>query len=267
MTIHHDHHATSTHDRGTDQIERAATDRPTAEGLDHDRSPRRPRWPLVAILAGVSGLAAGFTSLGQGVAQEDPDPYLLVESLDRARYHTSFLLGLVTFAALLVLVTALRRWADERAGGHLAAHTMATGLSVTATVGLIATCMAGALALYLPGGADDGTMWTEGLLFYYLYLDFGMLIGWWGAMVAATASVVLAFSPSRILPRWFGVISAVLVALPLLPALFTGLPGLPGMFMPLWLLVLGATLSLRRSELPSGVASSCQVHDKSRRVE
>lgn len=62
-------------------------------------------------------------------------------------------------------------------------------------------------------------------------------------------------------------ISAVLVALPLLPALLTGLPGLPGMFMPLWLIVLGATLSLRRRESPSDVASSCQVHDKSRRLE
>lgn len=203
-------------------------------------------WPISGAIAAVAGLGAGFFSLGQAMAQEDPDPYLMIETLDRTPYHLAFVLGLVTFAGLLVLVSGLRGWAEITGGGRLAARVVPNALMVTATLVLLAACAAGSLTLYLPGGADDGTMWTEGLFHSYMMLDFGVLLGWWGAVVAACAAVTLAFGPRRILPRWLGIVSIAIMVMPVAAALATGLPGLVGMFMPLWLLVFSVALARQR---------------------
>jgi hypothetical protein len=231
----------STSDPGT-----TSDDVALGPALDHATARHRARWPLYAIAAGVFAVPGNLLSLGGALPEDEPDLDAYVTGLDRGKYHAAFVLLLASAACLLLFVSSLRRWAAERAGDRPAARVIPTALSVTATLAVIAAAMAGSLALYLPGGMDDGVMWTDGLKASYLYLDFGALFGWWGAMLAAGASATLSFGQARILPRWFGVVSAVLVAFPLAVAVITALPGLPGLFMPIWLIVFGIVLLRRR---------------------
>ena len=69
---------------------------------------------------------------------------------------------------------------------------------------MIFTCLAGSMALYLPGGADDGTLSREGMFVNYTLLDFGQLLGWWGAVVGAVCVSTLALRRNHVLPRWMG---------------------------------------------------------------
>ncbi len=206
---------------------------------------RRARWPWWVVAAGVTGLASNLTSMGATTAEEDPDPLVVVENLPRLQYHVSFVFGLTCAAALVIAVTALRPWVERRAPGRLGARVIPNALSITATLAVISACTAGSLALYLPGGLDDGTMWVEGLAASYYFLDFGALIGWWGAVLAASCALPLSFGEDRVLPRWLGVATVPLVAIPLLAAAATGLPGLPGLTMPIWMIAFGAALTRR----------------------
>jgi hypothetical protein len=75
-------------------------------------------------------------------------------------------------------------------------------------------------------------------------LDFGSLLGWWGVTMSAIAVAVLAFRKARLLPRWMGVVSVLLLVLPIGMAVGTSLPGLVGFFMPIWLLVISIGMVL-----------------------
>ena len=109
---------------------------------------------------------------------------------------------------------------------------------MTATVNIIFYGIVGSMGLYLPGGVEETTgMGQEGLFVNHTLLDFGTLLGWWGAAVSAIAVAVLAFRKANLLPRWMGVVSVLLLVLPLGLAIGTSLPGLVGFFMPIWLLV------------------------------
>ncbi|MCB0966816.1 MAG: hypothetical protein KDB37_08265 [Ilumatobacter sp.] len=205
-------------------------------------APQGTRWPVLAITVGVLALVGGMLSMGQTTAEDDPDLDAAVLDLSRWQYHVAFVSLLASAGCLVVLVTALRRWARDRGGDRLAARAIPNALTITATLLVVAACMAGSLALYLPGGVDEGTMWTDGLVSSYMYLDFGALVGWWGAMLAAVCSIALSFGEHKVLPRWLGITTVPLVALPLAVAAITALPGLPGLFMPIWLIVFGAAL-------------------------
>jgi hypothetical protein len=224
----------------------SASDLPPAPTPDGTPARARARWPLFAIAAGVLAVPGNLLSLGGALPEDEPDLDAYVADLDRGKYHAAFVLLLASAACLVMLVAALRRWITDRAGDRLAARVIPNALSITATLAVIAAAMAGSLALYLPGGMDDGVMWTDGLKASYLYLDFGALFGWWGAMLAAGASATLSFGRARLLPRWFGVVTTVLVAFPLIVAVITALPGLPGLFMPIWLIVFGIVLLRHR---------------------
>ena len=78
---------------------------------------------------------------------------------------------------------------------------------------------------------------NEALFVNFTLLDFGTLLGWWGAMVAAIALAVASLGKNRIAPRWVAGFSLLMVALPLAMAVATGLPGLVGLTGPIWLIV------------------------------
>jgi hypothetical protein len=208
---------------------------------------RRPMWPLAGVLAGVASLVGAMAGLG---SVTDEDAYLdgvgVIDQLDRGGYHVSFVAGMIGVAALFVAAAGWRRWAAHRAADDLAAGTIATALQATATVNIIGYSLAGALALYLPDGMDEGTMADESLFVNFAYLDFGTLFGWWGAVVAAGCVAVVCFR-RRVLPRWMGITSVVLLAIPVLVGLLTSLPGLPGLIMPLWLVAISVGMTLSRS--------------------
>lgn len=205
----------------------------------------RATWPIAGAVAGVASLVAAMA----GMASITEDQYLegtaVIDDLERGGYYVSFVVGLIGVAALFIAAAGWRRWAAHRAADDLAAASIATGLTATATVNIIGYSLAGALALYLPGGLDEGTMSDQSLFVNFAYLDFGTLFGWWGAVLAAGAVAVLAVR--RVLPRWMGVVSVLAMAVPLGFAVATSLPGMPGLVMPLWLIAISVGMVLSRS--------------------
>jgi len=206
---------------------------------------RRAAWPWAGVLAGAASLFASMVGLSSVTEEQFLEGVGVVDHLERGGYHLSFLVGLVGTAALFVAAAGWRRWAAHRAADDLAAGTIANALQATATVNIIGYSLAGALALYLPGGLDEGTMSDESLFVNFAYLDFGTLFGWWGAVLAAGCVAVLALRRG-LLPRWMGITSIVLPAIPVALAIFTALPGMPGLIMPLWLIAISVGMARSR---------------------
>ena len=206
----------------------------------------RATWPIAGAVAGVSSLVAAMAGLGSTTEDQFLEGVGVIDQLERGGYHVSFVLGLVGVAALFIAAAGWRRWARHRAADDLAAGTIATALTATATVNIIGYSLAGALALYLDGGLDEGTMSDESLFVNFAYLDFGTLFGWWGAVLAAGCVAFLAFR-RRLLPRWMGIVSVVTMAIPVGFAVFTALPGMPGLIMPLWLIAISLGMVFSRT--------------------
>ena len=103
------------------------------------------------------------------------------------------------------------------------------------------------MAIYLPGGADEGWLSTEAIFVNYTLLDFGQLLGWWGAMVAAGCVAAISLRKSRLLPRWMGIVSIVLMLPAIVCAVATGLPGFPASSMPIWLVVISLGMMRARN--------------------
>jgi hypothetical protein len=197
------------------------------------------RWPLWGLAGGVLGLVASF--LAYPVLEEDDytKGVEVVDKLEAGQYRISFVLGLLAIGCLMVAAAGWRRWAEARAPRDLAARIIGQGIALTSTVMVIFYGIVGAMGLYLPGGVEEATgMSNEGLFVNHVLLDFGVLLGWWGVAAAAFATVTLAFRKQRLLPRWMGVVSILLLLPPVGMALGTSLPGLVGFFMPIWLVVI-----------------------------
>jgi hypothetical protein len=217
-----------------------------ADGADERVDTGRATWPIAGAVAGVAGLVASMAGMASITEEQYLEGPTVIGELERGGYYVSFVVGLVSVAALFIAAAGWRRWAQHRAADDLAAGTIATALTATATVNIIGYSLAGALALYLDGGMDERTMSDESLFVNFAYLDFGTLFGWWGAMLAAGCVAFLAFR-RRLLPRWMGIVSVVTMAIPLGFALFTALPGMPGFLMPLWLIAISIGMVFSRT--------------------
>ena len=208
-----------------------APEAPTARG--------RARWPLWGAAGGILGLVASFVSY-PALEEEDwtkgPE---VVDKLEAGHYRVGFILGLLAIGCLMIAAAGWRRWAEARAPRDLAARIVGQGLALTATVMVIFYGIVGSMGLYTKGGVEYGeTMSKEGIFVNHTLLDFGVLLGWWGAAAAAVAVAVMAFRTQRLLPRWMGVVSILFLLPPVGMALATSLPGLVGFFLPLWLAVI-----------------------------
>jgi hypothetical protein len=114
-------------------------------------------------------------------------------------------------------------------------------------VNVIFTTLAGSMAIYLPGGSDAGWLSRDAIFVNFTLLDFGTLLGWWGTAVAAGCVVSLAFRRRRVLPRWMGVAAIVLLLPAVGLAVATGLPGLVGLTMPIWLAIVSIGMVFSRT--------------------
>jgi hypothetical protein len=223
-------------------------DRTTTSSSD-GASPRigSARWPLVGAVGAVAGLASVMVSM-PGLSEEDYSSGLgVLEQLEPGGYHIGFILGLVSVGCLLVASSGWKRWAERRVPDSLAGRTLAQGLAATATINVIFTCLMGSMALYLPGGTDAGWLSDEAMHTNFTLLDFGTLLGWWGAAASAGCVAVLALGRARALPRWMGVASIVLLIPPLLMALGMALPGFVGLTMPIWLIAISIGMVFSRT--------------------
>jgi hypothetical protein len=154
---------------------------------------------------------------------------------------------LASVALLFVAAAGWKRWSEDRGGRSLAARIIPSALAATATVNIIGASIAGAVALYLPGGMDEGRFSAEGQYTNFAYLDFGMLFGWWATVVAASCVAVLALGRSRLLPRWMGPFSLLAMAPAVIFGALTALPGMPGLTMPIWLIVISIAMVFART--------------------
>jgi hypothetical protein len=210
------------------------------------RAGRRSRWPILGVVGGVTGFLASMFGLQDLTEEQYSAGVSVIDHLDRARFHASFLLGIASVFALFVTASAWRRWAEQRAPRDVAARTIGSALSAVATVNIIFACLAGSMALYLPGGTDNGWLSRDAMFVNFTLLDFGQLLGWWGGMVAAGCVASLALRRQRVLPRWMGVFSIIAMLPPLAMAAAMALPGFVGFTMPIWLVVISTGMVFSR---------------------
>jgi hypothetical protein len=217
---------------------------PTAETARHGG---RPRWPIFGVIGGLAGVASGATSITSVTDEQARSGVDVIDHLSRGQYHVSFMLGLVSVVSLFLAASGWKRWAEQRAPRDLAARTIGPALAAVATINIIFASIAGSMALYLPGGTDTGTLSREGIFVNYILLDFGMLLGWWGAIVAAGCVAALSFRRDRVLPRWMGVVSVLFMLPGIAMASLIALPGFVGLTMPIWLIVISIGLVFSRT--------------------
>ncbi len=212
---------------------------PQAGGPAAPAARRTARWPLWSAAGGILALIANFLSYPTLSDEDYTKGPELIEELEAGQYRIAFLVGLLAIGCVMVAAAGWSRWAEVRAPRDLAARLVGRGLAATATVMVIFFGIVGAMGLYLPGGVEETTgLNDQGLYVNHVLLDFGVLLGWWGAAVAAIAVAVLAFRKQRLVPRWMGVVSVLLLLPCLGMAIGTSLPGLVGFFMPMWLAVI-----------------------------
>ena len=207
---------------------------------------RRSKWPIFGAIGGVTGFAASMFGIQDLSEEQYSAGVSVIDHLDRARFHASFLVGIVSVTTLFVAASAWRRWAEQRAPRDIAARTIGSALTAVATVNITFACLAGSMALYLPGGTDAGWLSRDAIFVNFTLLDFGQLLGWWGGMVAAGCVASLALRRRRVLPRWMGVFSVIAMLPPLAMAVAMGLPGFVGFTMPIWLVVISIGMVFSR---------------------
>lgn len=206
-------------------------------------------WAFWAVAAGVLGIVATLLTDAQGSLTdlERRSGAEVVELVDRAGYHAGAVAGYLALACLLVAAAGWRRWAEDRVDNSLAARVVTPAFIASAGAMVIAYGFKGAMAIYLPGGINEGDFPNSGLYVLFAINDLGPFLAWWGVAVAAGAVAWLSLR-ERVLPAWLGVVSALAFLAPAGFLAGTGLTGFAGVVGPLWLVIAGAGLALGRMD-------------------
>jgi uncharacterized membrane protein YhaH (DUF805 family) len=208
----------------------------------------RARWPLSVAAAGLVGFTATAILDGRATPGDIVLAPELFTALDPVVYRASMVLGYAAVALLLLSAARWRRWVEPRVPSSTAAHLVPLGLVSSAAGLTYGYGWKGALGNYMPGGMEDGMFDDQGLYVYYLLNDFGAWIGWLGVVVSAAAVAWMALR-ERSISRWIGVVSLVPVVQTTLMVVGLGVPGVPALLGPLWLLVTGLGLAFGRSTI------------------
>ena len=195
-------------------------------------------WAWWGVPAGIAGLAGNFVSTHGGLS--DTDAGEAVAAVTRASYHVGTVLGLVSFACLLLAAAGWRRWGSGRG---LAQQAMSGSLTVTATLVLFGTGLRGALAEYLPGGINGDSFDDAGLYALFVVHDTAPWFAWWGVLMVA-ALVAFVSLAGQEFPRWLGVVSIVALAMPMLVMAGSGAVAAAGFVGPIWLAAFSTVVAL-----------------------
>ena len=230
--------------------ERAMTQLHTpATGVTTPPRKRRQRWPLLATAAGVTGFMATMVLDGRTVHDEGVSlDHQLFADLDPLTFRLSMVFGYLTVVLLLVLAATWRRRVEPRLPDSTAAHLVPLGLVSSAAGLTYGYGWKGALGNYLPGSFEPTAFDDGGLYIYYVLNDFGAWIGWLGVVIAAGAVAVMGLREGSV-SRWIGA----LAVLPVLQTTFMvaglGVPGVPALLGPIWLVVTGLGLHFGTSTI------------------
>lgn len=211
--------------------------------------PRRDSrtWPAWGVAAGVLGVVGTlFTDAHpRSYSMEDTYSSAVINDVPLELLQPGLVAGYLAVAALLFFAAT---WRVHVSAAHLRSVGAAVvPLSLTASAAGLALGYGwkGALGLYGPGGPEEGAFDQAGLYVYFVLNDFGTFIPWLGVIVAA-AGVAWAGLHEKVVARWLGIVSAVPPVLVLIAVAVTGVPGLPALLAPLWLVVLSVGLMLSK---------------------
>jgi hypothetical protein len=209
------------------------------------------------VAAGVLG-AIGHLFTDQNLSDEArASGAAVVDELNRTNYHIGIIAGLAAVFCLLVVAAGWRRYADAEFPDSLAGTVVSFGFIASAGAMILGYGFKGSLAVYLPGGIDEGSYPNENLLSVFMFNDFAPYVAWYGVAMAAAAMAWVALR-ERQLPVWFGIISVIFVVLPVGYLVATGLPGFPGVVDPAWMVIvgIGLTLKLRGATMRAAVPAT-----------
>jgi hypothetical protein len=206
-------------------------------------------WPLWGVAAGVFGMIG--TMFSEQRIDEDirGSGTAVIAELNHWNFQAGIITGLIATFAILAFAAGWQRWADRRElGENLAARLVSLSLVASAGAMIIAYGFKGSLAVYLDGGMDEGSYPAENLLMVFMINDFAPFLCWWGATFASIGIAWLALKDG-LLPKWMGVVAAVLALVPIVVVGLTGLPGIPGGTASLFLIIFGLGLALRERKV------------------
>lgn len=214
----------------------------TTDDVQHVTTTGR-RWALWGTAAGLLGFVGHlFTMADPSEAVRKAGGQELLDVLSRGSYHVGVVAGFLAVACLLVFAAGVQRWQQESAPRSLPARVVTLGLVASAGAMIIGYGVKGMLAIYLPGGINEGSQPVDDLLALFALDDLVPFLAWTGVAIAAGAMAFCGLR-ERLVPVWVGVVSALAVLAPLAMLLGTGLPGFPGIVDPLWLVVTGIGLA------------------------
>ncbi|MGA8256582.1 MAG: hypothetical protein WB767_08405 [Nocardioides sp.] len=220
-----------------------------AHATDATAASRRSRWPIIGVAAGALGMVATlFTDLHPAGVEDRVTTPAIVDEVSRVTAHVGLVAGYVVVGLLLWLAAAWRVHVSPRVSASVAAHVVPVGLTAAAGALALGYGYKGMLAVYLEGGIDEEGYDTSALYVMYVLNDFGGYIGWLGVLVSAIAVAWMSLREHTI-SRWIGLFTL----LPILGVCIIsgglGVPGFPGVVMPLWLVVTSLGLTFGKSPI------------------
>ncbi|GAA1517995.1 hypothetical protein GCM10009788_22640 [Nocardioides humi] len=213
-------------------------------------SPRFRAWPLWMSAAGLLGMV-GTLFTDQRPAGEASGDYTVsvrdIPDLDHLPFRIGGFGGFLCVAALLVFAAVWRRHVSQRYDWSIGASIVSFGAVAAAGTLTLAYGWKGALGNYLHGAIEEGTYDDAGLYTYYVMNDFSPFIA---ALPLAVALGGIAWMGLRegLVTRGPAVLAGLVCLLAFVAVAATGVPGLPFVALPGFVLV-GSWLSLSRSRI------------------
>jgi hypothetical protein len=209
-------------------------------------------WPLVGPVAAAAGIAFALfssTLLEEDVTSQGPAAVYDAIAGDGTLYHVGIITGFATMIALAVFGAGLLRFLTTRAPQDSLTVPVAR-LGVGATVATLA--VAASLKAIVRGGLPshmDHSMYTEeSVATLQILIDQFQYAAFWGMTLVMGAVAVLALV-HRVLPRWYGALSALFTTFVVLMTAIGGLPYSAGLVTPLFLVATTVVLLRLRKRL------------------
>jgi len=112
----------------------------------------------------------------------------VIDALDRTGFHIGIVSGLAAVFCLLIFTAGWRKWAATSAPESLAGEMISLAFVASTGAMLLGYGFKGSLAVYLPGGFDEGSYPNENLLSVFMFNDFAPYIAWYGVAMPPSAS-------------------------------------------------------------------------------